>query len=129
MNVEPAQPVNITDANAFFQCGTRYQIREVYRYRLWNVFVGSIGAVYCPFSLLKKSVVEDKQSYNYSMWRFGKELFQKEIRFSLRGRYLAIFDHWSANNHYHCHVDLLPRLLLLSTEELRATTLLLPDTP
>ncbi|GAA4753671.1 glycosyltransferase family 61 protein [Flavisolibacter ginsenosidimutans] len=123
----PKLPLNYDDAKDFFEDGVRVTTKDVEQYKLTNVFVGATGVIYTPFQVLSESIVDEKHHGNYSPKAAVKDFLKGRIKLLPNENYLHVFDHWSANNHYHFHADLLPKLTLFTPQELAGLVLLLPD--
>jgi len=130
--ITPSLPINYKDVTAFCKDGLQYKTREVFKLELLHTFIFSTGLIYKPFSLLPESAIhetwfQEKNMNWYSPVRILKDLIRKRIRIlPVKEKYVSLFDEWSSN-HYHLHVDLLPRLLFLNKSDLTQLTLILPD--
>jgi len=139
ITVSPKLPLNYQEAKAYCEDGIKYETKEVYRQEFKNIFVFSWGLIYKPnkpfykhYSLVPESAVHEtwfRYSEFYSLTTIVKDYLKNKIRIlPIREKYISLFDMWSSN-HYHLHVDFLPRLLFLKETEPAQLTLLLPDTP
>lgn len=132
--VSPQLPLNYDEAKAFFEDGLIYQTRKVFKKELTNIFIFSDGLIYNNLSLLPESSIYlhkewiERHPPKYFPIRILKDLVKGRIRIlPSKEKYLSLFDKWSSN-HYHFHVDVLPRLLFLDKSEISQLILILPDT-
>lgn len=134
VTVTPRLPLNYEEAKDFCADGLSYETRETFWQEFRNVFLISTGILYTPNKMLPESAIHTREDFlsrhpaTYPFLQKAKDFLKGKVkRLSSKEKYLTLFDEWTSN-HYHLHVELLPRLLFFSQEELAHITLILPDT-
>lgn len=135
VTVTPEVPLNWEEAQEFFQDGLKYDTHAPFKDELRNAFLfSSTGILYVPYRLLPESAIHISDDFLklqpavYKPLQLVKDGLRKRIRFMPgREQNLCFFDSWTSN-HYHLHVDWLPRLLYFAPAEAAQITLILPDT-
>jgi len=121
------KPINNDEAESFFSDGYQYKTNGAIRISYNFCTILGIGGIYKGICFIKDSAPGLVFSSKFDLKFLLKKFVKDKFIFRLKGKYLAIQDEWTSN-HYHFHIDFLPRIILLSKEECKHITLILPDT-